>query len=60
MERLFEVCKSVWQLLTESEREAFVYDTGTIGFVEQCAELIHFDLNTITEKQFDEILEVLE
>ena len=60
MERLLKICTDVWPLLTTKEQECFAYDTGLIGFIENMAEVIHFDLDSLSPDDIDRILEHLD
>ena len=57
MERLIDMCKAIWSMLSESEQEDYAYDTGLYGFIEDVATLIHFGVNTLTEDDMDRILD---
>lgn len=59
MERLLKICVDVWPLLTREEQEYFAYDTGLIGFIENMACVIHFDLDLLSADEIDRILEHL-
>ncbi len=60
MKRLKEMCVAIWSLLTEEEKVGYYCGMGTIGFVEDVSGIICFDLDDITEDEFDEILAQLE
>jgi hypothetical protein len=45
--------------LTDNERERYYYDVGVIGFVENVAELLGFNLNEITADDIDNIAQQL-
>ena len=60
MKRLKEMCVAIWSLLTEEEKVGYYCGMGTIGFVEDVSGIIGFDLDNITEDEFDEILTQLE
>ena len=57
--RLQEICYTVWQLLTEDERETYYYNTGLIGFIEDDASLIGFDVNKLNETDLNLIMLLL-
>ena len=59
MERLLKICTDVWPLLTQEEQECFAYDTGLIGFIENMANVIHFDLDSLSIDEIDKILTYL-
>ena len=59
MERLIEMCKAIWPMLTEEEQEVYAYDTGLIGFIEIMADMLHFDANSLSEDEIDKILKYL-
>ena len=56
MKRLKEMCTAIWSMLTEEEKVGYYCGMGTIGFVEDVSGIIGFDLDTLTEDEFDEIL----
>jgi hypothetical protein len=53
--RLINVGRKIWKMLTPDEQSAYYVDTGTIGFVETVAELLHLDLYTVSLKDFEAI-----
>lgn len=57
---LTEMAQAIWELLTEDEQKAFCVDTGTIGFVEKVADLLHIDISTMTLDELDELLATLD
>jgi hypothetical protein len=59
MERLKEMCVAIWSMLTDDEAEGYFCGMGTIGFVESVADLIFFDLETLSEAEFDAILDAI-
>jgi hypothetical protein len=59
MERLKEMCVAIWSMLTDDEVEGYFCGMGTIGFVESVADLIFFDLETLSEAEFDAILDAI-
>ena len=56
MNRLKEMSIAIWNMLTEEEKVGYYCGMGTIGFVEDVSGIIGFDLDTLTEDEFDEIL----
>lgn len=58
--RLTEMAQTIWELLTEDEREAFYVDIGTIGFVENVANLLHINISTMLLDELDELLAILD
>ena len=59
MERLKEMCVAIWSMMTDDEIQGYFCGMGTIGFVEAVADLIFFDLETISEADFDAILDAI-
>jgi soluble P-type ATPase len=57
--RLKELCHQVWPLLTKEEQEAYIYGTGTIGFVEDIARIVNIEVEDILAEALDEILDLL-
>lgn len=55
--RLHEMCCKVWPMLTEDEKEDYFCTEGTIEFVNDIANILHIDFNTITDEELDEILD---
>ena len=45
MDRIVELGKKVWSLLTEDERERY-YNVGTLTFVEDIAIMVGYDLDS--------------
>ena len=60
LNRLAEMAQTVWKPLTDDEREAFYADIGTIGFLENVANLLHMDISTMTLDEFDELWEMVD
>lgn len=58
--RLTKIALSAWKLLDVEEKEAFYTDTGTIGFVENVANLLHIDISTMSLNELDELLAILD
>jgi hypothetical protein len=56
MNRLAELCISIWTLLKDEEKEGYYYGTGAIGFVEDVAAMICFDVEKLTGEEFNAIL----
>lgn len=48
--RLKELCKKIWSLLTNDERDVFYYGSGVIGFVEEIAYMLGLDINDENEE----------
>lgn len=62
-ERLKELAISVWNQLSNEEKEDYYNDCGTIGFIEDIARLLHMSqdlLDSLTEVELNEILDALE
>lgn len=57
--RLKELCLLVWALLTEEEKEAYFYGTGTIGFIEDVAKIFNIEAGELSEEFIDEVTEQL-
>lgn len=53
--RLCKVGRRIWRMLSDDERDAYYCDTGTIGFVENVATLLHLGLCTVTLDEFERI-----
>lgn len=53
--RIKVVGTSIWNRLTKQEQEAFYYDTGTIGFVECVADLLHIKLKLLDYEIIEEL-----
>ena len=60
MERLKEMCVAIWSMLTDEEAEGYFYNVGTIGFVEYVANIIWFDMETLTDEELDIILDAID
>lgn len=45
--RLKTFGRKTWNSLTKEEQESFYYDTGTIGFVECMADVLHIKLSPL-------------
>lgn len=58
--RLTEMAQIVWRLLDVEEKEAFYADTGTIGFVESIADMLHINISTMSLNELDELLAILD
>ena len=56
MKRLKEMCVAIWSMLTEDEKVGYYCGMGTIGFVEDISSIIGFNLDNLTEEEFDTIL----
>jgi hypothetical protein len=50
VERLKELCKKIWSLLTNDERDTFYYGSGVIGFVEEIAYMLGLDVSDENEE----------
>ena len=53
--RLVNFGRKVWKMLTDDEREAYYIDNGTIGFVEDIATVLHFQLCEVSLTEFEAI-----
>jgi hypothetical protein len=60
MERLKEMCVAIWSMLTDEEAEGYFCGMGTIGFVESVAALIFFDVEELSEEDWDAILDAID
>lgn len=57
--RLVELCDLIWEQLSVREHDAYHYTSGLTGFVKDVAALIKFDINELTSKEIDEIIDLL-
>lgn len=57
--RLKEMCGTVWNLLTEEEREQYLNDVGMIKFIKDVSKIIDLDSDYLLAELYDEILEQL-
>lgn len=57
--RLKELCQAIWPLLTKEEQEAYIYGTGTIGFVEDVAKILNVEVGDLLIEVVDEITDLL-
>lgn len=53
--RLVTMARRIWKSLSHEEQERYYYDTGTIGFVENVAQLLGLHLCTLTLSEFEQI-----
>ena len=53
-DRLIELGKQVWLLLTDDEREHY-YDCGTLSFVEDIATIVGYDIDSDDTVSIDDI-----
>ena len=53
-DRLIELGKQVWPLLTDDEREHY-YNRGTLSFVEDIATIVGYDIDFDDTTSIDEI-----
>ena len=60
MERLVEMSLGIWSMMTEEEKVSYFYNTGIIGFVEDVAGIIGFDLDSLSTDEFDDIIAQLD
>lgn len=51
--RMTQVGRRVWNALTNDEREAWYCDTGTYGFIECVADILHIDLSKWTTEDME-------
>ena len=55
-DKLIRVGHTIWhELLTDDDREQYYNDSGTIGFMENVANLLHMDLEEVTLTEFEAI-----
>jgi hypothetical protein len=57
--RLKVLCLLAWALLTDEEKEAYFYGTGTIEFIEDVAKIFNIDADELSEEFIDEVAEQL-
>ncbi len=57
--RLKEMCRTVWSLLTEEEREHYLSNVGTVRFIRDVSKILDIDTEYLIAELFDEILEQL-
>lgn len=57
--RLKEMCRTVWALLTEEEREHYLNDVGMVRFVRDVSKILGLEAEYLLVELFDEILEQL-
>lgn len=60
MERLKEMCVTIWSMLTDDEAEGYFCGVGTIGFVESVADLLFIDMEEVSEEELDVILDAID
>ena len=53
-DRLIELGRQVWSLLTDDEREHYGY-RGTLSFVEDIAVIVGYDIDSDNEADIDDI-----
>ena len=53
-DRLIELGKQVWSLLTDDERENYSY-RGTLSFVEDIAVIVGYDIDSDNTTDIDDI-----
>lgn len=54
MDRVVELGKKIWSLLTEDEHERY-YSVGTLTFIEDIAIMVGYDLDSDDETSIDDI-----
>lgn len=54
MDRVVELGRQIWSLLTEDEHERY-YMVGTLTFVEDVARMVGYDLDDDDETSIDDI-----
>lgn len=60
LNRLITFGKRIWNALTKNEQEAYYYDTGTIGFVEDVMGLLHLHKCQFeSEEQFEMVHSII-
>lgn len=53
--RLVTIARRIWKSLSREEQERYYNDTGTIGFIEDVAQLLGLHLCTLTLGEFEQI-----
>lgn len=54
--RLKEMCRTVWNLLTEEERERYLNNVGTVRFIRDVSRILDIDSEYLIAELFDDIL----
>jgi hypothetical protein len=54
--RLKEMCRTVWTLLTEEEREHYLNNVGTVRFIRDVSRILDIDSDYLIAELFDDIL----
>lgn len=57
--RLKEMCRTVWSLLTEEERDHYLENVGIIKFIKDVCTLLGLTPEYLLVELYDEILEQL-
>lgn len=57
--RLKEMCRTVWSLLTEEERDYYLENVGMIKFIKDVSTLLGLTPEYLLVELYDEILEQL-
>lgn len=55
-ERLKEMSLGIWSMMTDDEKVSYFCGTGIIGFIEDVAGIIDFDIDSISTEEFDNLL----
>jgi hypothetical protein len=57
--RLKNMCRTVWSLLTEEERDYYLENVGMIKFIKDVSNLLNLQPEYLLIELYDEILEQL-
>ena len=57
--RLKDMCRTVWSLLTEEERDCYLENVGMIKFIKDVSALLGLTPEYLLVELYDEILEQL-
>ena len=58
--RLVEMSLGIWSMMTDEEKVGYFCNTGIIGFVEDVAGIIGFDIDSISVDEFNDIVAQLD
>lgn len=53
MKRMTQVGRRTWNALTNAEKDAWYCDTGTYGFIECIADILHIDISNWSADNMD-------
>jgi hypothetical protein len=57
--RLKDMCRTIWSLLTEEERDYYLENVGMIKFIKDVSTLLNLQPEYLLIELYDEILEQL-